>query len=325
MRLTLRGWGVLCVVAMAVGFAALSGARALNAVAAPLVVALAVGAVQLSRAGTPTVTVESPRPGFPGQERTLRLELEGRALATVRVPLPDGLAGEAIDETVDMPCTVERAVTLAKRGVYQFSRVSIRQRGPLGLVARGLETSIPGDVVVYPRRYTVPGATLAALFSEDAVAERQEFDRLREYVPGDPLRNVHWKSSAKRDEFLVMEFASGETDETVEVAAGSVGDSADEMASAAATIAELALAADRPVALTLPGDELPAGQGSTHRESILRLLAETKGGPLPDGVHERADVSIRATEEGTTVRVGDRRHDFAAITADRVAEGVTTA
>jgi len=325
MRLTLRGWGVVCVVGLAALFAALSGARALNAVAAPLVVALGVGALQLSRAGTPAVSVDAIPPGFPGQTRQLQVQLDGRALARVRVPLPDGLAGEAVDATVDMPCTLERTVTLGERGIYHFSRVGVVQRGPLGLVARGVEAPVPGEVVVYPRRYTVTGATLASLLSEDAVAERQEFDRLREYVPGDPLRNVHWKSSAKRDDFLVMEFSSGETDETVEVAASATEGNADRMASAAATVAGLALDANRPVSVTLPDGEIPAGQGERHRKSVLRLLAETGGGSLPDYRHEAADVSVRATDRGTTVRVGDRRHDFAAVTADRVAEEVSPA
>ena len=325
MRLTLRGWGVVCVVGLATLFAALSGARALNAVAAPLVVALGVGALQLSRAGMPTVSVDPIRPGFPDQARQLRVQLEGRALARVRVPLPDGLAGEAIDATVDMPCTLERTVTLQERGVHHFSRVGVVQRGPLGLVARGIKAPVPGEVVVFPRRYTVTGATLASLLSEDAAAERQEFDRLREYVPGDPLRNVHWKSSAKRDDFLVMEFSSGKTDETVEVVASATAGNADEMASAAATVAGLALDANRPVSVTLPDGEIPAGQGESHRENVLRLLAETGDGSLPDYRHEGADVSIRATDRRTTVRVGDRRHDFAAITADRVAEEVTPA
>jgi len=325
MRLTLRGWGVGCVVGLAALLATLSGARALNAVAAPLVVALGVGIIQLSRAGVPTVSVDPIQPGFPDQTRQLRVQLEGRALARVRVPLPDGLAGDTVDATVDMPCTLERPVTLRERGVHHFSRVGVVQRGPLGLVARNVEAPVPGAVVVYPRRYTVTGATLASLLSEDAAAERQEFDRLREYVPGDPLRDVHWKSSAKRDDFLVMEFASGETDETVEVVASATAGNADEMASAAATLAGLALDANRPVSVTLPDDEIPAGQGKSHRENVLRLLAETGGGSLPDYRHERADISVRATDRGTTVRVGDRRHDFAAITADRTGEGVTPA
>lgn len=122
-----------------------------------------------------------------------------------------------------------------------------------------------------------------------------------------------------------MEFSSGETDETVEIVASATAGNADGMASAAATLAGLALDANRPVSVTLPDGEIPAGQGESHRENVLRLLAETGGGSLPEYRHEAADVSIRATDRGTTVRVGDRRHDFAAITADRVADGVTPA
>jgi uncharacterized protein (DUF58 family) len=315
MRPTTRGWAALAILAAAAVLAAVSGARALNAVAAPILTALAVGAVQVFRAEAPTVTVEPPRPGFPGEHRRFALTIEGRGLATVSLPLPEGVVGRHLTGTVDLPATVERTVTLERRGVHELGAVRIRQRGPLGLIARTLETEAAGTAVVYPSRYTVADPEFAALFEDDTIPERQEFDRLREYVPGDPLRNVHWKSSAKYDDFLVMEFDETDRDETVTVEASATEGHADRMASAVATVVEVAMAAGQPVAVAVPGGTVDAGHGDSHREEILRLLARTGAGPSPPV--ETPEVVIEADDGGTTVTVGDRSFDFEALTAGR--------
>ena len=39
--------------------------------------------------------------------------------------------------------------------------------------------------------------------------ETEETGNIRPYIPGDPVRRIHWKLSAKKDELLVREMASG--------------------------------------------------------------------------------------------------------------------
>ena len=164
MRPTRRGGAAFGVVVAALVLATLSGGRALNAVAAPLVVALLVGAVQVARADPPTVTVDRPRPGPPGEPRRLTLHVEGGGVATVSLPLPAGLVGD-VTGTVDPPATVERSVTARERGVYDLVGVRVEQRDPLGLVARTVETEPAGTVVVYPRRRDL-GGRLSALVAQ---------------------------------------------------------------------------------------------------------------------------------------------------------------
>jgi uncharacterized protein (DUF58 family) len=317
MRPTRRGLTVAGVVVLSVTLGQLFGQAALNAVAAPAAVALAVGLVQVYRADEPTVSTDPPLPGFPDERRTLSVAVEGSGLASVEWSLPDGLAGADVLATATLPHTVEREVTLRERGVYEFAPVTVTVRGPLGLVAARSEHPVAGTAVVYPRRYAVAGAGLADQFADELAAERQEFDRLREYVPGDPLRNVHWKSSAKHDDFLVMEFGASQETEAVAVAASAEDGCADEMASAAASVLELGLEAGLAVGVSVPAGTVAPGQGESHRENVLRLLARTGAGDLAESVHADADVSIRATESGTTVRTGDGSYDFDRVTTGR--------
>ncbi len=306
MRLTRRGWAVLAVLAGTYVAAYLAGERALNAVAAPLLAALVVGAVLVWRADPPTLSYSSLRPGFPGDERTLTVTAGGGGVVTVEQPLPDGLDATAIDAAVTPPHSFERPVTLARRGVYRLESPTVRQRDPLGLVSTAVTVDPACEFVVYPTIYDLDDRHVTRLFSDENAAERQEFDRLREYVPGDPLRNVHWKSSAKRDDLLVMEFAPAEHTETVTVAADADEGHADAMAAAAATVALAALDADLQVALTIPDDHLAAGLGETHRGNVLRLLAGATAGRVSAETHAEAEVSVRADANGTHVRIGDR-------------------
>ncbi|PSP60117.1 hypothetical protein BRC73_03880, partial [Halobacteriales archaeon QH_7_66_37] len=152
--------------------------------------------------------------------------------------LPYGTSEERVDATVTLPHTFDLETTLEQRGLYDVGPPTIRQRGPLGLVERRIDTTETSTLVVYPERYGLArDGVFSRFFADELETERQEFDRLREYTPGDPLRHIHWKSSAKHDEFLVMEFAPTRRTETVTIAASSTPGYADEMARASATFA----------------------------------------------------------------------------------------
>lgn len=305
MRLTRRGWAVAGLVVAAIALAGLFGPRALNAVAAPLVGALALGVWQVSRADPPTVSLASLPPGHPGERRTLSFSIDGSGIAAVEADLPAGLGGDRLSRTVSMPASIETRLDLAARGLYDFDQLSVRQRDALGLVESARNPDLTERVLVYPTVYLLRGdRRLERLFADVSPPERQEFERLREYVSGDPLRRVHWKSSAKYDDYLVMEFAPTRRNETVSIVADASREGVDEMASAAATLVVAAVGAGLGVEVTVPGGHLPEGQGEAHRRNALRLLATTGPGTVPRGEHDDADVSIRSDGSGTSVRLG---------------------
>jgi uncharacterized protein (DUF58 family) len=306
MRLTHRGKAVVLFVGLAVVLGWQFGSRALNAVAAPLAVALLAGTAQLYRASPPEIESIDPEPGVPGQTTKLSLSLYGDGIATIVLPETEGITGGRIDATVRLPYTLERTVERHRRGVYDLGPDTIRQQGPLGLIAREVDVDADLTLVVYPHTYELPRENaLIRRFADDNTAERQEFDRLREYVPGDPLRNIHWKSSAKAEEFMVMEFASSGQTETVTIAGSAAPDCADEMAAAAATTAEVALEVGLTVELVVPDGSVGAGHGKPHRRELLSTLARTGSGVVPDKVVADADVVIRSDDDGTEIRIHD--------------------
>ena len=279
-RLTRRGWGLVLVVTGLVALGWQYSPRQINAVAAPAIVALLVGLVSVRRARCPTVEALSPQPGVPGEERSLSVSLSGRGLATVTIDPPGGVS--LADETVDgevavrLPATVERTVSLEQRGIHSVGPLDITLHGPLGLVEQSVGDTVAVEIVTYPRRFdlTDPAAARGELHSRPDVVT-QEFDRIREYRPGDPLRRVDWKSSAKHRNLHVVEFADRAGKEAVVVGGVAVRETDDQMARAVATLAEAALDAGLDVGIVVPAGRCEPDSGADHRERLLRLLART--------------------------------------------------
>lgn len=314
--LTRRGLATVILVVFATYVGWQHGARALNAVAAPAAVALVVGLVSVWRASYSDVDISPLRPGFPGESRQLSVAVDGRGLATVDIDLPGGLADDRIEATVTLPHTFERSTELTDRGVYDRVEATVRLRDPLGLFERRFDSESGTELVVYPRRYSLGLDLDSGVFLEAFAAERQEFDRLREYVPSDPLRNVHWKTSAKHDEFYVVEYSESRSRETIHIAASAARGMADEMASAVVSVAETALDSGFDVAVAVPDGSVPAGSGAPHRGNVLRLLARTGAGSVPaevveaDIVIEAGSRTLRNAPRETTIRIGSRSSLF---------------
>ncbi|MFB9315641.1 DUF58 domain-containing protein [Nocardioides plantarum] len=98
-----------------------------------------------------------------------------------------------------------------RRGDLHALGVTLRLRGPLGLVARQRTIAVPGTVRSLPpfdSRKHLPSrlARLRDLDGRSAVRVRgqgTEFDSLREYVRGDDVRSIDWRASARTPHVVV--------------------------------------------------------------------------------------------------------------------------
>ena len=318
MHLTRRGYGAVGVVVLAIAMALLGGTegRALNALAAPVVVALVAAAVQVKRAGEPTVERTEPRRGFPGERRSVTLSVDCGGVASVTDSLSDGLEGDA-SGTVDPPGSIEYEVRLRERGDQTIGPATVGVRDALGLVEASYEVGETTELLVYPAVSRVDGDRLFSRTMGPEIDERTEFDRLREYVPGDRLRDVHWKSTAKLNELLVTEFTDPVDEDAVSIVGGAAPGHADEMATATASLVVAALRVGLAVELTLPDAELPRGYGKAHRMHALELLARTEAGDLDLSIRDSPDVRVWADEDGVAVTVGDQRRSIEDLTVTR--------
>ena len=312
MRPTRRGLGLLAVAVAAIAMGIQFGQVGLNAVAGPILVALLAAVGQVALTGHPSVERDPPRRGHHGETRTVRLAVDGSGIASITDTLPDGLEGTASVRR-SLPATFSYDVTYAARGEYQLGPVEVVLTDALGLVCRRVTVDATDDVLVYPAVYRMGGRDAFGRTLGTRSEDRQAFDRLREYVPGDSLRDVHWKSSAKRDEMLVREYADHRGDESLLIVGEADDGAGDAMATAVATIAVAALESGRVVELSVPGERVPPGHSETHRTRLLEALARTPAGETPDA--ESADILVEATAAGVTVTVEGRARPFSAVTA----------
>ncbi|RLM56460.1 DUF58 domain-containing protein [Halobellus sp. Atlit-31R] len=360
MRPTRRGYAVGAVVVGAFALGTVFGARALDAVVVPGALALVAAVVQVWRAPTPRVERTLPPADVPGTTGQIELTLDAPSSypATVRDRLPAGVDsgadaeagrraadGAATQEAVvagATGATVAYEIARRRRGEHEVGPARVAVTDVLGLVRRTTTVEKRDRFVVFPPVGVLSAsvrAELRALTQSARADRRDEFDDLREYVRGDALRDVHWKSSAKRGELMVREFAAEDDPDRVRIAAGvdsstvgadarsgdepggaaaagdaATGDAAaDTMAEAAATVCLSLLRDGASVTLSTPSGEVEATPGRTR--PLLDHLAVVDTGRVPT---RDADVVVAATETGASVRFDGREHRFEALrgTAD---------
>lgn len=124
-----------------------------------------------------------------------------------------GATGERHPLLVSRGGSVELTTALAptRRGDRIADRVTLRLLGPMGIAARQASIHCPGAVRVLPEfhsRRHLPRflAQLRELDGRSAVRTRgqgTEFDSLRDYVPGDDVRSIDWRATARRTAVVV--------------------------------------------------------------------------------------------------------------------------
>jgi len=123
--------------------------------------------------------------------------------------VPHVAPGEAVTARVDIP-------TL-RRGRVRLIGVRLISTFPFGLIRKTVEFLVPEEAVITPALIPPPGnaADLLGRTGDAAIASRRqgpgdEFFALREYIPGDSLRSIAWRASAKRMHMDTPESELGE-------------------------------------------------------------------------------------------------------------------
>lgn len=347
MRFTRRGIGLAIVVVVAFVLARAHGTRSLGAIVVPGVLALAVGLWHVRRTAPPVLTREMPADGTVGHRGTVRFTIEstdaGQLL--VRDRLPDGI--EAVGRS-DRTATVRALsgdvtsydVEFHARGEWTIGPAEVVVRDIFGLVERVYEFDESDPVLVYPRVRQLTATTyreLLAVATASGGDERTVFDSLREYNSGDPLRDIDWRTSAKRDELIVTEYTAGGVGGRVRIDATATPDSVDAMAESTASLVVPLLEADVPIELRLP-DETVVVDGEDARAvlaRLARLTLESGATTEADGLSHASEsvsardsdaidgasahVQIDATSEGVTVSIGGRTTAFESLLVESAA------
>ena len=181
----------------------------------------------------------------------------------------------------------------AQRGVYCWTDIALRTAAPLGLLWAQRRWSIPAKAVVYPQILPLNRCPLVDHMGQGntlRIADRDQFSQasyegltrsLRPYRTGDPLRLVHWRTSARYGELQVRELETTTSGQMVTIcmaiAAQWDPDDFERAASAAASIYSYASRRQLDAQLWMPSTGVVHG-----RRAILETLAAINPGDRPD-------------------------------------------
>lgn len=105
-------------------------------------------------------------------------------------------------------------LSFERRGVYSYASMELVSIYPFGLLSARRKLPVPGEVVVYPALYKTepPRASGYDLMvggryrGQRNTASGSNFAGIRPILPGDPLKQIHWKSSSKGRGLMVKTF-----------------------------------------------------------------------------------------------------------------------
>ena len=141
-----------------------------------------------------------------------------RFLFTLEDVLPDGLAAsdDAYQVVLDLGPYERRTfyyqLVPQRRGVYRLSELKLTAPDLLGMYDFSRRLPQPQELIVYPKPIALPnlwpptptGAPTRTPIRRKTT-QGMALQGVREYVPGDDLRRIHWKASAHTNTLVVTE------------------------------------------------------------------------------------------------------------------------
>jgi uncharacterized protein (DUF58 family) len=169
--------------------------------------------------------LQLPEHIFAGQPIRASIELENEkltlpsfSLRVEAVTVKDSPAAAVLETPVYFPYLPRRGhvnqsvpITFPARGVYRQEAFRIVTRFPFGFLQKAHRVDLRTEALVYPsveptREFfeIMPG--LQGAMESLAKGRGQDLYALRDYVPTDSARHVHWKASARLGSLMVREF-----------------------------------------------------------------------------------------------------------------------
>lgn len=132
---------------------------------------------------------------------------------TVEIPVGDGLA-EVVLPALPRAAVHEQAfpVPTSRRGVVEIGPARTVRADPVGLVRREVVWTDRTQLFIHPRTIGIPSMSTGLIRdlegspTRDLAASDVSFHALREYLPGDERRHIHWRSTARTGRYMVRQF-----------------------------------------------------------------------------------------------------------------------
>ena len=206
--------------------------------------------------------------------------------ATVELPVGSGLASFRVPR-LGADDLHEDLFTIPTRRRMVLSVGPVRSvRGdPIGLFRRVVNWTEPVDLFVHPRTVRLEHSSagflrdLEGLPTKDLSSDDVSFHALREYIPGDDRRHVHWKSFAHTGKLMVRQFEETRRSHLAIALSRNAADYAtvDEFELAVSVCGSLgaqALREDKQLTVMMQGERVKSGSGKQLLDGLSAVVAE---------------------------------------------------
>jgi uncharacterized protein (DUF58 family) len=207
-------------------------ATGISLAAISALIALALADAAGSRASLAGISLELPTVARMSKDREAKLEVrirnERQRAKNLRLALalPREIESSQEDAWVALPRDSEWSrlawpCVPRRRGNYELATAYLEADSPLGFWAARRQVPARSQLRVYPDLLS-ERRSLAALFlhrgsfglhAQRQVGKGREFEKLREYIPGDSYDEIHWKATAKRGRPVTKVFQIERTQE----------------------------------------------------------------------------------------------------------------
>ena len=233
----------------------------------------------------------------------------GRGLAVFRVPRLG--AGQTHEEVFTVPTR--------RRGLVTVGPVTSVRGDALGLVRRTQRWTDPLDLYIHPRTTALDTTALGFIrdiegaVTQDLSSSDVSFHALRDYVPGDDRRNVHWRTPARVGRLMVRQFEETRRSSLMVVLSTAEADYDDPehfetAVSVACSLALDAMLQGRQVRLLTPGASLPTTTPLRLLDASCSLALEAARDDVSlarRACADHPDASVLVLVTGQCLPVGD--------------------
>lgn len=192
------------------------------------------------------------------------------------VGVPGPRSGDCRDFAPEETLKLKLEQPAARRGYIPMAPFVVENRFPFGLF-KAWSVIIPeARCLVYPSPAPNPPPLPRTGRGDHGAADRGDGDHfhgLREYQPGDPLKRVAWRASARHQKLYTSEMETPREEACTFNWYLVRGSDAEEKLSILAAWILRAEHHQIPYSLEMPTQSLPAGLGEAHRDACLKILA----------------------------------------------------
>jgi len=286
-------------VSIAVGFAAVNTGNNLLYLVLAMLLSLIIASGFLSEWGVRGLTVKRTFPPyiFAGTPCSILLKVTNKKkyLPSFSLELEEQVDGEKKEGLaylfrVGPRKTQDQVYRLSfpRRGVYRLDEPHLLTRFPFGFFIKGARIRESREVLAYPK--LLPWEELLPERAHGDEGSRsvphkgrgEDIFAVREYLPGDASRDIHWRSTAKRSQPMVKEYERPAMKKIHIVLDTAVPKQAapsdlvlfeDNVSKAASLAYHLLKKQDFLVGLTLGDEVILPHNGDSHLHRMLRALA----------------------------------------------------